>query len=87
MATPALALETHQTEFEFAAGPHPVKDLAVLGFEAEEELSRPFLLEVTLVARPGVEVDAAALIGEKGHLNISEGGTPLRFIHGIVAGR
>ncbi len=83
IATAPLA--AFQPEFEFEVGPHPLGDLMVLAFEAEEEMSRPFSLLLTLVPRPEVEVDAAALVGEKSVLVIQLGDGTARFIHGIVA--
>jgi type VI secretion system secreted protein VgrG len=76
---------TSTPEFDFEVGSHAAGDLAVLAFEAEEELSRPFSLEVTLVVGPDVDVDPASLIGEKAALigHLDDGTT--RYFNGIVA--
>ena len=83
IATAPLA--AHQPEFELEVGPHPLGELMVLGFEAEEEMSRPFSLVLTLVPRPEVEVDPTALIGEKAVLVIQLGDGTARYVNGIVA--
>ena len=84
MAMPS-AIPEQQAEFEFQAGSHPVEDFQVLGFELEEELSRPFFADVTVAPKPGVDVDPPALLGEEAQLwiHLDEG---VRYVHGIVAG-
>ena len=42
----SAALQANQAEFDFQAGPHPVGELAVVGFEAEEVLSQPYSVQV-----------------------------------------
>jgi type VI secretion system secreted protein VgrG len=61
MALATAPLAAFQPEFE--CGPHQVGELAVLAFEASEELSRPFSVKVPLVAAQ--DVDRAGLIGQK----------------------
>jgi type VI secretion system secreted protein VgrG len=85
MSQAATSLAASQAEFELEAGPHGVGDLGVLGFEAEEEISRPWALEATLVAAKGIDVDAAALVGEKATLTIQLGDGSTRFVNGIVS--
>ncbi len=85
MATTAAALAPGQPEFELEAGPHAPGDLLVLSFEAEEEISRPFALEVMTVVHPDVDVDPAGLLGEKAAMTLHLEGGSDRYIHGIVA--
>jgi len=81
----AVSLAASQAEFEFEVGPHPAGELAVLAFEVDEQLSRPFSLEVTLVALNDASVDAASLIGEKAQFTVQLGDGSARLVHGIVA--
>jgi len=85
MQMAASSLAASQPEFELEAGPHPEGDLAVLAFEAEEELSRPFEVEVTAAPLPDVAMDAAALVGAKACLAVHVGDGTDRFLHGLVA--
>ena len=85
MAIATAPLTANQAEFEFEAGPHAPGELAVLAFEADEELSRPFSLEITLVPARDVEVSTAALIGDQAQLTIQLGDGSARFVVGIVA--
>ncbi len=72
------------TEFEIEVGAHAQGDLGVLSFDADERLSTPFELEATLVPRPGVDVDAATLVGEPACLAVQLGDGDARFLDGIV---
>lgn len=85
MAVATASLTASEAEFEFEAGPHPVGELAVLSFEAEEELSRPFSVDVTLVGVGDVEVDCPALLGQTAALTIHLGDGNDRHFHGIVS--
>ncbi len=85
MAIAIAALGT-QPDFEFEAGPYPAGDLRVLSFEAEEELSRPFSLTLTLAPPDEVEVDLAALMGSPACLSMQLGDGSSRYIHGVVVG-
>jgi len=85
MATPAAAVAASAPEFELEAGPHAPGDLLVVGFEAEEELSRPFSLDVTTAVHPDVEVDAPALVGQGAVLTIHLADGSDRLVHGVVA--
>jgi type VI secretion system secreted protein VgrG len=77
-------LATSPKEFELQAGSHAASDFSVQTFEALEEISRPYSVEVTAAVHRDVEVDAAALLGEKAVLTLhAEGGD--RFFHGVVA--
>jgi type VI secretion system secreted protein VgrG len=78
-------LRANEAEFEIEVGPHAPGDFAVLGFEADERLSATFELTATLAPLPGLEVDAAALLGEQACLVIHLGGGEDRFFHGIVS--
>jgi len=81
MDTPLAASEA---EFELEVGPHPPGDLLVLRFEADEEMSRPFVVEVDLAPRPDVEVDAPALLGTPACLSLRHDHGE-RLFHGLVA--
>lgn len=72
-------------EFELEAGGHPAQDFLVMSFEAEEELSRPYSLEVTVGVREDAGVDPAALIGQPATLTLRDGAGD-RYLHGLVAG-
>jgi type VI secretion system secreted protein VgrG len=80
MADPAA---THAT-FDLEVGPHPPADLPVIRFEAQEEISRPFHAEVTAAASSSLDLDPAALVGQKATLTIHMGDSD-RFLHGIVS--
>jgi type VI secretion system secreted protein VgrG len=84
MAIATAALAANQAEFEIEVGPHGAGDLGVLAFEAEERLSAPFEVEVTAVPRRGVDVDAAALVGEPACLVVQLGDGSARFFDGLV---
>ncbi len=85
MAIATAPLAAFQPEFELEVGPHAAGEVAVIAFEAEEEISRPYWVDVTFVARPGVAVDAAALVGQKAGLIAQHGDGTARFFHGLVA--
>jgi type VI secretion system secreted protein VgrG len=85
VSTPAAAVAPTAPEFELEAGPHAPGDLLVLGFEAEEEISRPYAVDVTTALHPDVEVDAPALMGQQAALTIHLPDGSDRFLHGIVA--
>src|SRR5207248_307944 len=85
MATSAATLAAYEPEFELEVGPHAAGDLLVIGFEGEEEISRPFTLEVNTVVHPEADVDAGALVGAKAALTIHLGHGSDRFLHGVVA--
>jgi type VI secretion system secreted protein VgrG len=77
-------LASSPKEFELEAGPHAAGDFSVQVFEASEEVSRPYSVDVTAAVHREVEVDAAALLGEKAVLTIHAEGAD-RFLHGVVA--
>ncbi|SEK53387.1 type VI secretion system secreted protein VgrG [Stigmatella aurantiaca] len=81
----SAALLANQAEFEFQAGPHAAGELAVVGFEANEFLSQPYSVEVTLAAPPDVEVNDKALLGQSALLTVQLGDGTARFFQGIVA--
>lgn len=85
MPVATAPLAANQPEFEFEVGPHAMGELQVFEFEADEEMSRPFSVEATLVPRPDVDVDPAALVGDKACLTIHLGDGTTRFFNGIVA--
>ncbi|SRR6266568_1430346 len=80
-----MATAAPSVEYELEAGPHGPGDLEVLSFEAEERLSVPFELDVTVLIRPGVEVDTQALLGEPAALHAEAGDGAVRDLHGMVA--
>ena len=86
MPIAVASLTASQAEFDFEAGPHAAGELAVLAFDAEEEISRPFSLEVTVVPGREVEVSAAQLVGAKAVFTVQLGDGSARFVNGIVAG-
>jgi type VI secretion system secreted protein VgrG len=83
---PATAsLLANQAEFEFQVGPHGVEDLAVVAFEADEAVSEPYSVEVTLVARTRVALDEKELLGKDALLTVQLGDGTARFFHGVVS--
>lgn len=79
------ALAAGQAEFEFEVGPHGAGELLVLALEADEEVSAPFSADVTLAVPPGVDVDAAGLLGETAVVSVNLGDGSSRYFHGIAA--
>ncbi|MFL5356668.1 type VI secretion system Vgr family protein [Archangium sp.] len=79
------ALQANQPEFEFKAGPHAMGELAVVGFEADETVSQPYSVEVTLATPPDVQVDEKALLGQSALLLVQLGDGTARFFNGIVS--
>lgn len=82
---PAAGLAAGQPEFELEVGPHPAGELPVLEFEAEEQLSSPYAVEVTVAVPAGVAVEEQTLLGATAQLTIHLGGGDARVFHGIVA--
>ncbi len=78
-------LMANQAEFEFQAGPHVVGDLAVVGFEADETLSKPYSVEVTLAAPAEVALEEKELLGQDALLTVNLGDGTARFFHGVVS--
>ncbi|WNG34744.1 type VI secretion system tip protein VgrG [Archangium violaceum] len=79
------ALQANQPEFEFQIGPHAMGELAVVGFEADETVSQPYSVEVTLAAPPDVDVDEKALLGQNALLMVQLGDGTARFFNGIAS--
>lgn len=79
------ALLANQAEFDFQLGPHAAEDVSVLGFEADETLSQPYSVEVTLAPKSDVELDDKSLLGKDARLTVQLGDGTARFFHGIVA--
>ncbi len=73
-------------EFELETDSHGPDDFLVVGFEVEEEISRPFSLDALVAVPPAADVDAAGLVGEKATLTIHLAAGGDRFFHGVVAG-
>ncbi len=80
----ASSLAPGQPEYEFEMGPLGAADLLVVEVHAQEELSRPFSLELTLLMAPGVELDPAAVLGQQAVLTIYVPDGTERFFHGVV---
>ncbi|OJH34178.1 type VI secretion system Vgr family protein [Cystobacter ferrugineus] len=78
-------LQANQAEFDFQAGSLAAGELAVVGFEAQETLSRPCLVELTLAAPPDVAVEEKALLGQSALLTVHRGDGTSRFFHGTVS--
>jgi type VI secretion system secreted protein VgrG len=74
-----------QPDFEIEAGGHGPTELLVLAFEAEEEVSRPFQLDVTLMVLPDADVDPASLVGEKAVLTVHLADGSDRWFNGLVS--
>ena len=85
MAIATATLRANEVEFEFEAGPHQSSELAVIAFNGWEELSRPFFVDVTLVAHAEAQIDARSLVGKDGLLTLQLGDGSARFFHGVVA--
>ncbi len=85
MATPMSALAASEPEFTFEAGAYTAGELSVLAFDAEEELSRPYSADVTLVVGPDADVDAASLVDKDALLTLRLGDGTARLFHGMVA--
>src|SRR4051812_20071689 len=65
-----LGLAANQAEFEFEAGPYGGADLAVIAWEANEELSRLYELEIELAAADEAQIDVAEMIGKDARLDL-----------------
>lgn len=85
MSTPAAAVAASAPEFELEAGPHAPGELKVIGFEAHEELSRPFQVDVTTAFHEEVDLDAPGLVGQNAALTVHLPDGTDRLIHGVVA--
>ncbi len=85
MSIAGSVLAGNEAEFELEAGACEAGALRVLAFEAEERLSAPYEVDVTVAVRDAAAVDAPSLIGEKAVLSIHLGGGGDRFFHGIVS--
>jgi type VI secretion system secreted protein VgrG len=83
--TAAAPLLANQAEFEFQVGPHAIGDLAVVGFEADETLSKPYSVQVTLACTPGVTLDEKELLGQDALLTVHLGDGTARLFHGVVS--
>jgi type VI secretion system secreted protein VgrG len=78
-------MATDDFEFELESSEHPLGDLRVLAFEADEELSRLPSVDVTLVPAPDVEVDVPKLVGQTATLVLHLADGLDRFFNGIIA--
>ncbi len=78
-------LQANQAEFEFQVGPHAAGELAVVGFEAEETVSQPYSVQVTLAAALEASLDEKELLGQNALLTVHLGDGTARFFHGLVS--
>lgn len=74
------------TNYEFSTDSHGVGDLRVSRFEAEEQVSHPFWLDVTALVNKDVTVDETKLVGEGATLTIRPAEQDDRYLHGIIVG-
>ena len=81
-----MNLAANQAEFDLEVGPHAPGELAVVAWQAEEAISRPFELEVEVASSTeDPSVDPAALVGQDATLTIHLGALDQRTWNGIVA--
>jgi type VI secretion system secreted protein VgrG len=80
----AAAVLGNRAEFELAVGPHQASDLAVVSFEAREELSRPYEAVVTFAA--DARLDTTALEREKALVTVVEPDGVARYFDGVAEG-
>ena len=85
MSVAAAAQAARHVEFELEVGPHSSGELDVLEWEAEERLSAPYELSVTLLPQPDVTVDVDGLVGEPAALFALAPDGSARALHGMVA--
>jgi type VI secretion system secreted protein VgrG len=85
MAITAASLAGNEAEFELEVGALSAGELRVLSFDASEQLSATYELTVTAAVAPDVDVDAAALLGERAGFTVHLGGGEDRWFDGIVA--
>lgn len=83
MVAPA-GLLANEPEFEFEAGPYSSTELHVVGWQAVEELSRPFELKLELAAADDANVEPEKAIDKDAMLTIHIGSDEARHIRGIV---
>jgi type VI secretion system secreted protein VgrG len=81
---PASVLSASQPEFEFVAGPFTHGELAVVEFEARENLSGPYRVDIVFTAAPDIVVDSSELLGQQAALVIHLG-DDIRYLHGILS--
>jgi type VI secretion system secreted protein VgrG len=74
------------TTFELTTDSTGAGDLHVAFFEAEEQLSQPFWMDVTAVVHKDANVDETKLVGEGATITIRPPGQDDRYLHGIIVG-
>ena len=84
MATPAATLTASHPEFEIGVGPHTGGELKVLSFEASEEVSRAYEVEVLTAFGADASVEPGDLIGRNASLAIHLGDGTDRLLNGVV---
>jgi type VI secretion system secreted protein VgrG len=85
MAVATASLGEGLVQFELEVGPHAAGELKVLELKATEEISKPFQVDVTLVAREGVDVDCDSILAESALLTVYLDDGSARFFHGMLA--
>jgi type VI secretion system secreted protein VgrG len=85
MPTAAAARMASEPEFELHAGSYTAGELSVLSFEASEEISRPYEVEVLTAFDADQGVEPATLAGEAASLVIHLGDGTDRLLNGIVS--
>jgi type VI secretion system secreted protein VgrG len=81
----SASLAFNQPDFEFEAGSFAAGDLWVLEMRGEEEISRPYRLDLVLLSAESPASDPAELVGEEATLTVLDGQGAVRYFHGIVA--
>ncbi len=74
------------TSFELTTDSTAAGDLRVSLFEAEEQVSQPFWIDVTAVVHKDVNLDDTKLVGEGATLTIRPPEQDDRYLHGIIVG-
>lgn len=80
-----VSLAANQAEFEFEVGSFAAGELAVVGWQCDEAISRPFELELDLAAHDDLEVEPRDLVGQDAMLTIHLGDGFARYLRGIVS--
>ncbi len=84
MSNASTVLGANRAEFELEVGTEHGSELSVLGFDAWEELSRPYTVDVTFAARRGLVVKE--LEGAKGLFTVVKAEGAARYFDGVAEG-
>ena len=85
MPTAAAAMMASEPEFELNVGSYTAGELAVVSFEASEEISRPYQVDVLTAYKVDEGVDVGSLAGEAASLVVHLGDGTDRLINGVVS--